>query len=235
MLYYVRTWSHQLRWHGAIRDGNNSPSAREFLPLVNPAMRGAMKTIPALAIIAAILIASKVNAQLILSIDEYTTNALTLTFSGAFDANTIGDSPGYLAVKNDWIRKAGSNTAMFSGSPIIDYNTVTIGGSSTPSASAQNGSSPWQDNIFFVNPLGDEVSIASGTVVAGSIRLTGTGMFDPNNVTNLCVLSGLARPFGPGLGDDWARLEGLEVPEPSATVLLIGGLSLVAAIFRRHK
>ena len=174
------------------------------------------------------------NAALTLSIDEYTADSLRISISGSFDTSTVGHSPGYLAIKNDWINNSGTHTEMFLGTPDISLNTITIGGL-TPLTTIQGELLPWMDNIFFDNPLGTGTPFAAGTIVSGSITLTGTGLFDPAYGPTLNLVSGFVRPFGPGLGDDWARLEAVVIPEPSSAVLIALAVGILATFFWRRK
>jgi len=143
------------------------------------------------------------HAALTLTIDSYTTDEVTLTISGTFDADTVGDSPGYLAFKNDWSNNQGVHTEWFSAQPTATLNTITIGGQ-VPPISIQDSVSTWSDTVFFSNPLGTEVSILAGTAVAGSITLTAAGAFNPADAATLQLVSGFVRPTG---ADDWARAE----------------------------
>lgn len=174
------------------------------------------------------------QAALVLTITNYTADELSLTISGTFDSDTIGESPGYLALKNDWSNNVGVHTELFSGFPTITVNTITIGGIA-PTTTRQGGPDTWMDNIFFDNPLGTETPILAGTVVAGSLTLSGVGLFDPTDAATLELVSGFNRPFGQ---DDWARLEAragaaVDVPEPGALGILAIGLAVLARVRRR--
>lgn len=191
----------------------------------------------------AVLIATagQVQAAFILSIDNYTADELTFSIAGFFDADTIGDSEGYLALKNDWSNNRGVHTELFSSTPIVTSNTVLIGGLA-PTTFLQNGTSAWMDNIYFHNPLGTENPILAGTTVAGSVTLSGVGAFNPAVTATFELVSGFVRPFGPGPGDDWARLEAgtlvAAVPEPSSLAVFgIGACvaGLGAALRRRRE
>jgi len=175
------------------------------------------------------------NAALTFTIDEYTTDAITLTLSGTFDADTIGDASnnGYLAFKNDWKNNSGVHTELFSGLPTISLNTVTFGGFAPDQTQVQNSIDPYNDSLFFVNPFGEGSPILAGTEVSGSIRLTGVGFFDPSDAATLELVSGFVNPFGPGVGADWARLEASAVPEPYSAALL--GLGVFALALRRSR
>lgn len=161
------------------------------------------------------------HAGLMLTVKSLTTDELWLQISGTFDADTIGESKGYLAVKNKWSSNVGVHTEMFAFAPAVTLNTITIGGSAVTTA-VQDALATWTDNIFFINPQGSERSILAGTAVGGEIRLSGAGAFNPANLS-LELVSGLNRPIG---RDDWARLEAVaeassgQLPEPGALALV---------------
>lgn len=167
-------------------------------------------------VVGVFVLSGQANASLTLTIDNYTTNEVTFTISGTFDTDTIGDSPGYLAIKNDWSNNQEVHTEWFSSTPTATLNTITIGGL-VPSTIIQNDENTWTDNIFFTNPLGSGVPILAGTVVAGSVTLTAAGAFNPSDAATLELLSGFVRPLN---ADDWARLEGTTVIIPEADLAI---------------
>ena len=166
-------------------------------------------------------------AALVFSIDNYTTDELSFTISGAFDTDTIGFSPGHLAIKNDWSNNGGSHTEMFATTPLVTHNSIEIGGS-TPLFYVQNGTFPWNDDIVFSNTLGVSNPFLAGTTVSGSMTLSGAGAFDPANASTLELLSGFSTPYAEGLGNDWSRLEAsaqvAPVPLPASIWFLGAGL-----------
>ena len=114
-------------------------------------------------IVSVFVLSGQAYAALTLTIDNYTTDEVTFTISGTFDADTIGDSPGYLAIKNDWSNNQGVHTEWFSTLPTATLNTITIGGQ-VPGTTIQNDDTfTWADNIFFANPLGTEAPIPACT------------------------------------------------------------------------
>ncbi len=154
-------------------------------------------------VIGIFLLPGQAHGALTLTIDSYTTDEITLTISGTFDADTVGDAEGYLAIKNDWSNNQGVATAWFSTSPTVSSNTITIGGLAA-AIFVQDGTATWHDNVFFHNPLGTETPILAGTSVEGSITLSAAGAFNPDDAATLELVSGFVRPEG---ADDWARLE----------------------------
>lgn len=170
------------------------------------------------------------NAALQLLVEEYTTDAVTLTLSGTFDADSLGSSPGYLAVKNDWSNNVGTSTEWALGTPTVDFRTVQIGGV-TPSFSANfAGLTNYSDSVHWF--ISSSVPFTAGTAVSGSIRLTGAGMFDPSDIATLELVSG----FNPTTTQDWVRLEASAVssiPEPTSALLF--GLAALGFSVRRRR
>lgn len=163
------------------------------------------------------------HATLALTIDNYTTDEITFTISGTFDADTIGGQQGWLALKNDWSNNQGVATQWFSVEPTVTLNTITIGGVPPIDTFVQNDSSPWNDTIFFENPLGRTVPIAAGTVVAGSVTLSAAGAFNPADIATLELISGFTDP-------DWVRLEAPELlPMAELTISKSGNVNPVVA------
>jgi hypothetical protein len=181
---------------------------------------------------------STARAALVLQVDTYTTDQLSFTISGTFDTATIGQSEGWLAIKNDWSNNVGIHTELFSTAPAILVNTITIGGVA-PETFVQGSPTEtmtWADNIFFANPLGTETPFAAGTAVAGSITLFAVGAFDPSDIATLELVSGFNRPLN---HDDWARLEARAVgaqavPEP-ATIAIWGVGAVGCALIARRR
>jgi len=180
-----------------------------------------------------LLISSTSHAALVFTIDTYTTDQLSFTLGGTFDAATIGDQPGWLAIKNDWSNNQGVHTEMFAGLPTISLNTILVGGLA-PSTSVQNSSSEWMDDILFANPLGTSNAIAAGTTVSGSLTLLGLGIFDPTDEATLELLSGFDNSVR-----DWVRLEASTlasvVPIPAAVWLFGTALMGLVGFGKRRK
>ncbi len=184
-----------------------------------------------IVMLAAVLLgsASSVWSQLTLTIDEYTTDRLSFTVSGSLATDTTGTWEGWLAIKNDWSGNVGVHTELFSSTPSITSQNITIGGTSV-NAVVGNGSQAYNDSIYWQNPLGFTNPISALTVVNGSVTLEGSGAFDPVNNPALHLVSGInLTPY------DWARLEavGSAIPEPSTYAVLIGSLVLVIVAWKR--
>ncbi|MFK7765753.1 MAG: PEP-CTERM sorting domain-containing protein [Mariniblastus sp.] len=178
----------------------------------------------------AVVIADLSHAELVLKVDTYTTDVLKFSISGTFETDTIGDSEGYLALKNDWTNNFGIHTELFSSMPTIASNTILIGGIA-PSTTLQNSNESWADNLYFVNPLGSEVPILAGTIVSGSVTLAGIGAFDPSINSKLELVSGFVRPAGM---EDWARFEASITGVPEPTSFLMFGVGMATITFRRR-
>ncbi|MDA9337467.1 PEP-CTERM sorting domain-containing protein [bacterium] len=181
--------------------------------------------------IAGVLFGSQAFGALVLNIDEATNDLLTITISGTFDETTVGDFPGYLALKRDWTGNEGVNTDFFLSTPTIAH-TVMID-SKTPSTAISVGNFSYGDSFLFRNTdgAGNDVTgtaFAAGTTVSGTVTFTGTGIIDPTVVGELQLVSGLNNtPF------DFARLEAVASPEPSSTFLLGIGALAIGLIRRR--
>ena len=143
-----------------------------------------------LAALATLLAATPASATLVMTVDLYTTDELTITLSGTLDADTVGESAGFLAIKNDWSSNIGVHTELFSGLAFLALNTVTIGGLPAGGFVDATGD-PAADAVVIQNPNGISNPILAGTPVAGVISLFGVGMFDPSDLTTLQLVSGL--------------------------------------------
>lgn len=177
------------------------------------------------------------QAALVLTIDTYTTDELSFTLSGAFDENTTGDLPGYLAIKNDWSHNVAEHTELFSFQPTVTSNTIQIGDGLVPTqATVQDGTAPWTDTVFFVltpPTNGNDFTalpFLAGMPVSGSMTLSGTGAFNPAHAATLEVVSRF------NIGRDFARLEYSPVPLPAALPLFGSALGLMGFLgWRRRK
>lgn len=184
-------------------------------------------------ILAAVLSQGVANAALTLTVNSLTADELSLTIGGVLDSDVVGDQRGWLAIKNSWSTNVGNPTEFFSYVPVVTLNTISIGGMLVSGTEIQNGTSPWQDSILFPNPNGGQfATILAGTVVAGSLVLSGVGAFDPS--ASLELVSGFNN-----VNQDWVRLEAFAtspVPEPAALPLVLFGTLAVAALsfFRRR-
>ncbi|WP_279245634.1 VPLPA-CTERM sorting domain-containing protein [Candidatus Litorirhabdus singularis] len=176
------------------------------------------------------------NAALVLSIDTYTTDEVSLSISGTFDEDTIGIFPGYLAVKNDWSNNYGVHTEWFSSLPTITANTILIGGLAPDTAAQNSDIRGWNDNVFF-RFADNTAPITAGTTVSGSITLSKVGAFDLADMATLQLVSGLNFTVPISDDDDWARLEAnvSAVPLPAAAWLFGSALLGLAGVSRRRK
>ncbi|MDB0068786.1 PEP-CTERM sorting domain-containing protein [Akkermansiaceae bacterium] len=183
--------------------------------------------------IAGVLFGSQAFGALVLNIDEATNDLLTITISGTFDETTVGDLPGYLALKRDWTGNEGVNTEFFLSTPTIALNTVMID-SKSPSTAISVDNLSYGDSFLFRNTDGGGNNVtgtafAAGTTVSGTVTFTGTGIIDPTVVGELQLVSG----FNTGTTSDFARLEAVASPEPSSTFLLGIGALAIGLIRRR--
>jgi hypothetical protein len=67
------------------------------------------------------------EAELMLSVSNFTSTTITLTISGTFDANTTGNHSGWLAIKNDWVNNLGVHTEWFTNTPTVSNCSLVIG------------------------------------------------------------------------------------------------------------
>lgn len=180
-----------------------------------------------LILFATLLVCSPCMGGLTMTIDSYTTDSVTISISGTFDAQTIGAQPGWLAVKKSWETNQGVNTDWWSTTPTITANTIAFDGVAASTTTISNGASYGDDIAFrYVDPA--TTPIPAGTAVTGSFTLTQAGAFNPADANLLQLVSG----YDPA-GASSARYKRLEfkfssstVPEPSAFALL--GLGSVA-------
>jgi hypothetical protein len=181
------------------------------------------------------LIATSANAALVFEVDTYTADEVSFSISGTFDADTIGNFPGYLAVKNNWSNTYGVHTEWFSGTPTIDVNTILIGGLAPTIAQAQNSAiRGWNDDVFF-RFADNTAPFTAGTSVSGSITLSGLGMFNPADEATLELVSGMNYTNPISDDDDWARFEARvsDVPLPAAAWLFGSALLGLGALKRK--
>ncbi|MEJ6829234.1 MAG: PEP-CTERM sorting domain-containing protein [Akkermansiaceae bacterium] len=186
--------------------------------------------------ITGVLFGSQAFGALVLNIDEATNDLLTITISGTFDETTVGNLPGYLALKRDWTGNEGVNTEFFLSTPTIALNTVMID-SKTPSTAISVGNFSYGDSFLFRNTDGGgndvtDTAFAAGTTVSGTVTFTGTGIIDPTVVGELQLVSGF-NTGNTGTSSDFARLEAVASPEPSSTFLLGIGALAIGLIRRR--
>jgi hypothetical protein len=180
---------------------------------------------------ATLVIAAQAEATLIFTVDNYTSDELSITLGGTFDVDTIGGvQPGLLAIKNDWSNNFAVQTDLFAALPSVTLDTILIGGLAT-TTSVGDGVSAWHDYVQFINPLGVNSPILAGTTVSGSLTLSGVGVFDPTDLATLELVSGWVT------GVDWARFEASAsaVPEPSSGLLVALGLTGLGAGARRQR
>ena len=181
----------------------------------------------------ALTLSTSASASLIFTIDNYTADELSFTISGTFDESTFGNAPGYLAIKNDWSNNVGIHTELFSATPTVTFNTITIRGL-TPITYVRNNDTTFADSIFFGNSLGSSNAYGGGTSVTGSMTLSAIGGFNPLDAATLELVSGFVDN-----DVDWARLEASAqlnaVPVPAAVWLFGSGLIGLIGMARRKK
>jgi hypothetical protein len=155
------------------------------------------------AAIALFFIHQAASAALTLTINSFTPDQLSLSISGTFDSDVIGDQQGWLAIKSRWTSNIGIHTEFYSALPTIIENTISIGGVlvGLPNLSWEAGTPTWGDSIHFANPNGGQFApIRAGTAVSGTLILSAPGGFDPS--AQLQLLSGFSATTM-----DWVRLE----------------------------
>jgi len=194
------------------------------------------RLIGALCAVVLSLTSASANASLVFLINTYTTDQVSFSISGTFDADTIGIFPGYLAVKNDWSNNYGVHTEWFSGTPAITVNSILIGGLAPSLTQAQNNSSnAWNDDVFFI-AVNNALPILAGTTVSGSVTLSGVGLFNPADLATLELVSGLNYTSPSDGNDDWARLEASAqsvIPLPAAAWLFGSALGVMGWMRRK--
>jgi hypothetical protein len=163
------------------------------------------------ASIATGVVVSDAHASLTFTINTLTTNEFSFTLAGTFDADVIGHQTQWLAIKNDWSNNVGQNTdwiAEYIGWEFLEdtsltviENSVTFNGSPAASSVVSASGQTWGDSFHFNAGFG----ILAGTVVAGTLTVTGTNAFNPLSATNLQLLSGYDNA-----NQEWVRLESLD-------------------------
>lgn len=187
--------------------------------------------LPVAAMCVLALMSSVANAALILTIDNYTTDELSFTITGTFDADTVGAFPGYLAFKRDWSENYGVNTETFSALPTVTVNTIEI---DSIALTFNVVSGLTFGDSFYIRNASTKDPFLAGTEVSGSVTLSAIGAFDPTIAATFELVSGWESP-------DWVRLEAsattasvsIPAPEPSTGILM--GLGLLALGVRKRR
>jgi hypothetical protein len=177
------------------------------------------------------------QAELVLTIDNYTADELAFSISGTFDSDTSGEQPGYLAIKNDWSNNVGSHTEIWSATPTITSNTIQINGATPETGIGNNPTLGWADALYFVNRstpwTGNGDPFEAGWAVTGSVVLSGVGAFDPSDAATLELVSGYKTTTR-----SWDRIEATAVaavPIPAAAWLFGSGLVGLVGLRRRQR
>ena len=175
------------------------------------------------------------KAALMLTVSELTSDRLSVGISGSFDADVVGDQNFWLALKADWSFHNGSNVDWIADSVGVGgygfgltylNDTVAFSGLNINRRNIDASGQSYGDSIYW----GVNGPITAGTLVSGSLALRGPGVFKPNGITSLQLVSGFNNAQA-----DFQRLEATAaVPEPS-TALILGIGTLVAASRRRAR
>jgi hypothetical protein len=174
------------------------------------------------------LLPMSASAALVLTIDNYTSTELSFSISGAFDADTIGDNPGILAIKKDWTNNLNLHTELWTGAPTITTDTLKFNGTqhNTTINTVDDPNALYADSLWLYNVGGDQVPFTAGFEVSGSVVLNGT--FDPilNPWNTIELVSGFYwEPPGSQTNGDYARLEAVAVPVLATLPLFALGLA----------
>ena len=190
-----------------------------------------------LALLAVLLSPMAANADLILQVNTFNANELSITVSGTFDTDVTGDQPYWLALTNnwpnsaDWIADSVGFTSLASAGLTVIENSITFDGLA-PNSSIVSATDPtWGDSFYWSN--NGTAAILAGTTVAGTLSVSGAGIFDTTSA-NLQLVSGFINSTG-----TWATLEAdgtsVSVPEPGTLALFGIGLFGMGLMRRRKK
>lgn len=192
-----------------------------------------IKMIKVLITTTLLLVSLNASAGLIFTVDTMTTDELSISIRGTFDADTIGNQPGYLSIINNWSNTPGIHTEIFNALPSLISNSITIGGISAD-AIILNDNYSWTDAITFQNPFGLYTPILAGTEVMGSFTLKGVNIFNTAARNTLELVSGFNASV---MGNDLTRLEAssVSVPEPGTMgIFAMGMFGFCLSMFRQN-
>lgn len=166
-----------------------------------------MKNLRTIAVVCAGLAASA-NAQLSLTINEYTANTLSFTISGTVETDAIGDQRQWIAVKPNWSTNYGVNVpwvadsvgfTSISNSPFtVIENSIRIDGLAPTQSNVAASGQTWGDSFYFSH----SGNLTAGTPVTGTLSVALNGAFDALPVSDFELLTGFDNAAG-----DWSRIE----------------------------
>lgn len=186
-----------------------------------------------------LLLPMSASAGFVFTIDNYTTTELAFSISGTFDADTIGDNPGILAIKKDWSNNLNLHTELWAGAPTITTDTLKFNGiqHNTTINTVDDPNALYADSLWLYNVGGDQAPFTAGFEVSGSIVLTGN--FDPilNPWSKIELVSGFYwDPPSSQTNGDYARLEAVAVLPVSVPAMLpLFALGLAGLGWSRRK